>query len=362
MKKIAILQRVIPHYRKEFYKALVGFIETEKNISLDVFYGNQKKEEALKELPMKIKGFHKVKNYYLFNNLYYQPIFRKVKNYDYIILEQAISPLINWLIISSRIMRRKKFPKIILWGHGKQFIKINEHILFIKLREYLTKNADWFFGYTSISKNVLVEAGFNAEKITVINNSMYFNILENNNITKNRFENYTIVYCGRLNKSKKLDLIIESVKLALGENEQIKLKIVGDGPEKKRLEKKYNDNWIQFLGHKYGKEKREILSNCSLQIIPSHIGLSILDGFASGLPIITANFKNHCPEVAYFKNNYNGIMSDKNSESIAKSITYIFSNFNVWKNMSVNSTNTAKKYDVISMARKFYKGLINATK
>ena len=138
MKKIAILLRVIPHYRKEFYEALVRFIEAEKKINLDVFYGNQRKKEALKELSINMEGFHKVKNIYLFKNLYYQSIFNIVKKHDYIILEQAISPLINWLFIFFRILGWKKIPKIILWGHGKQFVKLNEHIIFIKQREYLT--------------------------------------------------------------------------------------------------------------------------------------------------------------------------------------------------------------------------------
>lgn len=360
--KIAIIQRVIPHSRKEFFENLVKLIENEKKIYLDVYYGNQRKKEGLNEIPLNINGFNKVKNYYLYKNLYFQSIFHKIIKYDYIIIEQAISPLINWLFIFLKIIGIKKCPKIILWGHGKQFNKINESIIIVKLREYLTSKANWFIGYTSISRKVLVEAGFNNSKISVINNSMDFSILENKNITKGYFENFTIVYCGRLYNNKKLDLIIESVKLARVKNKQIDLKIIGDGPEKKRLENKYKYDWIQFLGYRYGKEKREILSNCSLQIIPSHIGLSILDGFASGLPIITANFNNHSPEVAYFKNNFNGIMSYTNSTSIAQSINYVLSNFRIWKRMSIYSTNTAKIYDVASMSKNFYKGLLNAIK
>ena len=43
--------------------------------------------------------------------------------------------------------------------------------------------------------------------------------------------------------------------------------------------------------------------------LPSHVGLSIIDGFAAGLPVLVANFDNHCPEIAYLEENVNGLMT-----------------------------------------------------
>ena len=361
MKKIALLQRVLPHVRLEFYEILSEIIQSKGEISLDVYYGDQKKEEGLNEKIIDNEHFIKIKNYYLYNNLYYQFIYFKIINYDCVILEQAISPIINWLFLIRKIIGLKT-PKVFLWGHGKKFHKVGEHYLLTKIRGWITRNSDWFFGYTTISKDALINEGYDESKISIINNSLHYDLEENNNVKNAGFKNFEIIFCGRLYEDKKIDLIIDSVELSRKINKNIQLILIGDGPEKKRLEKEYSFEWIQFLGAKYGDEKRRILLNGVLQILPSHIGLSILDCFAYGLPLITSNVENHCPEVAYFKHNYNGLISEPNKESIAKSINSVLDDYEKWKMMSINAITTAKNYDVTSMSKNFYKGLINATK
>ena len=59
--------------------------------------------------------------------------------------------------------------------------------------------------------------------------------------------------------------------------------------------------WIEMKGALYGKEKAKVLLKGDLMALPSHVGLSIIDGFAAGLPVLVANFDNHCPEIAYLE-------------------------------------------------------------
>ena len=361
MKKIALLQRVIPHYRIEFYEILDEKIGSGGPFSLDVYYGQQRNNEGLRELIIKNNNFIEVKNYYLLKNLYYQFVYNKILSYDYIIIEQAVSPVINWLLMFRKALGCNN-PKLFLWGHGKQFNKTKENKILTYLRFLLTKNSDWMFGYTTITKNVLIEQGYNGENISVINNSLSYEIKENINYSSNNFKNYNIVYCGRLYENKKIELIIDSVKISRKKNKKINLYFIGDGPERDRIKNSRKFKWLHFIGSKYGQEKRKILSNCALQILPSHIGLSILDCFASGLPIITSDLKNHCPEYAYFEHGYNGLSSSPNKEAIAQSITYIFDDYKLWKKLSRNSIETAKKYNIQSMAENFYKGIKDATK
>jgi len=47
---------------------------------------------------------------------------------------------------------------------------------------------------------------------------------------------------------------------------------------------------------------------------------------------------------------------------IMRTINSILDDYEKWKMISINAITTAKNYDVTSMSKFFYKGLINATK
>ncbi len=62
--------------------------------------------------------------------------------------------------------------------------------------------------------------------------------------------------------------------------------LIGDGPDRKRLEKKY-PNAI-FLGYLKGKDIVEVLCKCDVMVMPSQtetFGLVVLEGLACGLPV-----------------------------------------------------------------------------
>ena len=115
-----------------------------------------------------------------------------------------------------------------------------------------------------------------------------------------------------------------------------------------------------MTGPLYGKEKSKALLKGDIMVLPSHVGLSILDGFAAGLPIIISDFKNHCPEIAYFKNNKNGVKTENNLDDFSNHIIRLFKNPTKIHEMSLNAIEAANQYTVEDMSLRFSEGIIKA--
>jgi len=103
------------------------------------------------------------------------------------------------------------------------------------------------------------------------NKSYKWDILRNPYNSKKNTPNYSnedyCLYFGRLSDEKGVDVLIKAIKIS----SHCKLKIVGDGPYKKYLEKlsSKNDNKIEFLGEVWGNELERIIKNSKFIVCPS---------------------------------------------------------------------------------------------
>jgi len=361
MKKIAIVQRVVTGYRVEFYNTLDNLLD-KKNIKLTVFAGSALRSEKFQDGLMDINCGKKVKNYYFFNKkLYWQNLVTVLNNYDLVIIEQANSALLNFFLLFRRYFFRKN-QKIAYWGHGKTLHK-KSGFLSKKIKKNLSNKSDYWFGYTEHTRKTLNDIGIPNNKICIINNSTNTDDIKKERLSnKNQIKDKqfsTIIFCSRLYKNKKIPFIISGCEKARKKIHNIRLIIIGDGPEKNKIRKLItNKPWIEMTGALYGKEKTKILLKGDIMALPSHVGLSILDGFAAGLPIIISDFDNHCPEVAYFENHINGLKTKPQVNDFAQAIIQSFQNPTMLERMSISAIETANKYTVQKMAKKFSEGAI----
>ena len=100
----------------------------------------------------------------------------------------------------------------------------------------------------------------------------------------------------RLNPKKRAGAlvgIIRRVNAILRESVRVRLRIVGDGPQRARLERLIVANrlgeQIQLLGHRTRAEIRELMSECEMFVLPTvreSFGLAALEARCAGLPVI----------------------------------------------------------------------------
>lgn len=90
------------------------------------------------------------------------------------------------------------------------------------------------------------------------------------------------LFVSRLVDYKRCDIVIEAFNKL-----NLPLKVVGYGPDRKKLEKSANKN-VEFLGGKFGEELRSIFSHAKALVFPAEedFGIVPVEAMAAGRPVI----------------------------------------------------------------------------
>ena len=172
-----------------------------------------------------------------------------------------------------------------------------------------------------MAKKVMLKEGFNEEKLIPIYNSLnhqaQVSIRENLNSTdvySNYFKNDTpvLIYVGRIQKSKKLDLLILALKCLKDQGYICNLAIVGahvEGYDIRELvlEKNLNQQ-VWFYGPTYDEKViANLFYNADVCVSPGPVGLTALHAFTYGCPVISNDdFEAQMPEHEIIQSSING--------------------------------------------------------
>lgn len=179
----------------------------------------------------------------------------------------------------------------------------------------------------------------------------------------------SLVYMGRLGYEKSVDKVIESAAICIKKNPEIKLLVVGDGPERtklndlvKRLNVKQN---VIFTGFLTGKRLIESLQASDVFLTASkteNMPLSILEAMAVGLPIIGADALG-IPEI--IEDGKNGfLVAPDDTEQMAEKTLKILSSEQIQSDFSKASQTLSLNYSDDTITKKLegvYKELISKT-
>lgn len=224
------------------------------------------------------------------------------------------------------MVKTKIINRVYLWGLG-----LGNNIIINKFRHLLAKKSLGVITYMPSGQK------FNDKNAGFIVNSIF-------NKPKYLWEKSNkILFIGSLRKRKRIDVLLNAIKIANQNNEFFSLDIIGDGPQKnylKSLSKELNiDENIHFHGQVDCSEKKEkIISGSFLSVSLGQAGLSILESMSYGIPFLTAKNAISGGEVDNIINDYNGFLIDdfKDSKFVAKKIIEI-KNMSEVKNVSYNS-------------------------
>jgi glycosyltransferase involved in cell wall biosynthesis len=97
-----------------------------------------------------------------------------------------------------------------------------------------------------------------------------------------------LLYVGRLAREKTVERLLEAVR----ETDGVSLAIVGDGPLRASLERRFAGTPTTFLGFLAGAELAHAYASADVFVLPSQtetLGMVTLEAHASGLPVIAAD-------------------------------------------------------------------------
>ena len=123
---------------------------------------------------------------------------------------------------------------------------------------------------------------------------------------------FTLLWVGRFDTVKGLDILIQAFSIFSNKNRSARLLLVGEGPERKRLEALVKNlslqKLVQFLGEKSGRDLAKIYNSANVFVLSSYSEghpITLFEAWAARLPVIATRVGD-IP--VYLKHGVNGLL------------------------------------------------------
>lgn len=367
VKNILFIAGSIPHYRIKFFEMLKKEL-TKHDIELEIVTGEKNKEDQkipessldwIKRIPARSIKLGNI-------DFVLQPGIKYLKNKDLIVVGLENKFIINYYLM---FIRHYSGFRLAFWGHGRN-MQLGINNLKNRFKYFFLKQCDWWFGYTTGTKEFLVSHGFPEAKITVCQNAIdtrclrkFYNEIkeEDLNILRTKFNinsDSTGIFCGEMDKGKNISFIIDACKKIKKQIPDFNMIFVGSGNDSQKvLDISQYYKWIHYVGPSFGKDLVKYFKLASVQLMPYYVGLGVLDSFAMETPLITTSNPFHGPEIEYLINDFNGRITNDDLESYSQGVVDTIKNgkYLEYKKGCIVS---AEKYTIENMVNNFKNGIL----
>lgn len=315
--KTCFIMNIGPHYRFPIYSEIGNIYD------VAFYFGNHLKEKIRSLEYDKLPSFGGV-----LKNTFFGPFFWQHgavgklfdRRYDQYVMVGDVYCLSTWAILFLSKLRENN--KTCLWTHG---LYGSENRFQHLVKKAFYRLADRILVYSEFSINNMVDAGISKEKMLCIANSLdskkeeaIRNRMKPTPIYSNHFDNDnpTIIYCGRIQKRKRLDLIVESLCVLRERGKKVNLIVVGKDDDNVNLEQLAKERELEeqiwFYGPCYDDEKlAELFYNASVCVSPGNVGLTAIHSLTFGCPVVTHNnFTQQMPEFEAIEDGVTGSFFD----------------------------------------------------
>lgn len=262
------------------------------------------------------------------------PFWRNVKQIIYLGDAYYVT---TWI---SAALAKLMGKRVLFWSHGwiapDKGIKRLIRLAFYKLADGLL-----LFGHHA--KHIGIREGFRPENLHVIYNSLDYprqllirQAIDLNSIPALRaslFSNPSLpvlICAGRLIPMRRLDLLIEALKILKQGGNEMNLLIVGDGPLRDSIESRTacEKLSVKFYGACYDEKTLAMLFTLSdMSVMAGRVGLAAIHSLTYGTPVLIHDDPNdQGPEWEAVIHGYNGVhFEHDNSVDLARSLVEWFS-------------------------------------
>lgn len=341
--EICCVFNIGPHYREPIYMAIAKEFQCH-------FYLGDKVSTQIKTFDYNsLPGFQEKLRYKkIFGNFCWQKgaICLSNKQYRTYIVTGEPYCLSTWLLA---ILCRLKGKRTVAWTHGwygKESLlkKIIKKTFFNLFSHILT--------YNEYSRSLMINEGFKADKLSCIANSLNSykqkeirDTLKETDIFSSHFGNDlpVILYCGRIQKVKKLDILLGCIKDLKERGIPCNIVFVGKDVDNVNINKIAKDKGLEKHVWEYGpcydeNKLGEFFYNSSVCVSPGNVGLTAIHSLTYGCPVITHdNFTMQMPEFEAIKDGITGSFFKENDTKD------LISKIELWVNKSKEEREKTKK-------------------
>ncbi|AKJ27926.1 glycosyltransferase family 4 protein [Caldimonas brevitalea] len=327
--RAVVVQRRMTHYRLPLFEQMRARLDA-MGIELTVVYGDPKPGEAENNDGGDLSwGVHVPCRYLLREKVCWQDPSAVLHDADLIVVTQENNLLFNYLLPMKHRGLKRAF-----WGHGRNFQALNPNSLSERFKRLFVSRVDWWFAYTDLSADVVVDAGFPRERITVLNNAIDTTALQQHldSVTPERAAAARQAYgippgpiglmLASLIPDKRPEFLLEAARRVRQQVPDFQLVLVGEGPLRDMIKRAAAESggWVHWMGLRKGAEKAELLKMSTVMLNPGKVGLNVVDALQARVPMITTDCKTHSPEVSYLRHGVNGLMTADDIDAYANSI------------------------------------------
>jgi glycosyltransferase involved in cell wall biosynthesis len=227
------------------------------------------------------------------------------------------------------------------------------------VRRLMLSTCDHYLSYTEISTANLLSSGYDAARVTTLNNAVEPLATPSQVMAAQRVPLQTIFVASLVQDKAPLaavEIIDRLQTLAPGAT----LRIVGDGPLRPQCEQAASGReWVSYHGPQRGESLRELALVSDIAIIPGRVGLAVLEMASAGLPMATFAVSLHGAEIAYLKDGVNGLFLHENIDTAAGELGALLTDRPTVERMRSEAISTASKYTVRNMAVNFANGVMS---
>jgi L-malate glycosyltransferase len=226
------------------------------------------------------------------------------------------------------------------------------------VRRMMLSTCDHYLSYTEISTKSLLKRGYDAARITTLNNAVEALAAPGQAMTAQRVPLQTLFVASLVEDKEPLAAvaIVDRLRLLVP---GATLHIVGDGPLRPQCEEAANGrDWVHYHGSQRGQSLRELALASDIAIIPGRVGLALLEMASAGLPMATFAVSCHGAEIAYLKDGINGVFLTSDIDAAAKELGALLTDRPALERMRNEALGTASKYTIQRMAKNFAEGVL----
>jgi glycosyltransferase involved in cell wall biosynthesis len=368
--KVAIFQSRLPRYRINLFHHLRAACK-EKGIELCVVYGQPSQFENARGDTGQLEWGIPVRNCFLHlagKDIVWQPFPDVVRDCQLYIVMQENRLLSNYPLLLKRALGQ---IRLAYWGHGKNFQSNAPSGLRERWKSFLLTKVDWWFAYTSVTRDILLANGYPADRITVLDNAIDnerfatdLNTVDEGMLSHLRAELDLAagaplgLFCGSLYPTRRPVFMVNAADRIHKALPDFRFVVIGGGPSVDELRDLIADKpWAHWVGVRTGLEKAAYFRLASVILNPGVVGLGVLDAFCAGLPMFTILNLGHGPEIAYLQHGENGFILEDNLTRYGDAVLALLGDPPRLAAVRKHANASSRRFTLDNMVKNFVRGI-----
>ncbi|MBA4262158.1 MAG: glycosyl transferase group 1 [Comamonadaceae bacterium] len=364
MKRVTLIQRRLTHYRLPFFETLRSELA---GLGIELTLGcgqGTRLEQSKNDAGTLAWARHLPTTYLAGDRICVQPFGHLAEQADMLVVTAE-----NKLVNNLPYQFGHPNLRVALWGHGAN-LQGNPNSWRERFKARVARRADWWFGYTEMSRPLIARNGFPDDRITILNNSVDTSAMAQQHESlpagdraawrrANGVGSGPVgIFLGSLYAGKRIDFLFQAAQAMRQELPSFELVLVGAGPLQPMVEAFCRANpWAHCLGVRNGLEKVRALAACDVMLNPGLVGLGVLDSFVCRVPMLTIHSDFHGPEIAYLNHGQNGLMTANDLAAYVQAALGLLRSAEELKRLSLACKESGQRYSVANMVRHFADGV-----